>query len=575
MDANARQSIIDRISQANNVLVTVKSSPSVDSLAACIGMTLFLNKLGKHGTAVFSGDIPSTVEFLKPEETIEENTDSLRDFIISLDKSKADKLRYKVEDEVVKIFITPYKTSITDKDLDFSQGDFNVDVILAIGVHAKEDLDQAIVSHGRILHDATIISINNGPGGSLGTLHLEDPQASSLSEMLVSIAEGLKPDSFDAQIATAFLTGIVAETERFSNKKTTPQTMSLSAKLMAAGANQQLIATQLQSHQVAGSLTKKKPAETEDGTLEIEHDSSSDQPDKTTDQSLKDETAELELPDIEASSDSSESESSLAGTARPSPTSEVGPIAPTSPEPSDTQAQSVTGSSTMEHKAATINPDVTKQELHDSTISSLEEKVHSPHADGSQPDLGAQNTDSLDQARKAVESASGDSTALPPLERTGASFLDAGVNEPPASPQPDLMATAQTPPQAPPVAPVTSNSNAVDLLMGTPQPPQPPANSQLEQPSEPGGHMPGVPGNGAPLQMPTPKAPDSWQAPAPVQDVAPPPAPINPAPPAMGGNSAPMPGPMPPSPNTMQPDVGAPGTPPPPVPPPFLPPTNQ
>ena len=41
------------------------------------------------------------------EKTIEKNTDSLRDFIIALDKSKADKLRYKVEDKFVKIFITP------------------------------------------------------------------------------------------------------------------------------------------------------------------------------------------------------------------------------------------------------------------------------------------------------------------------------------------------------------------------------------------------------------------------------------------------------------------------------------
>src|SRR5206468_10962115 len=116
MDDVKRQ-IIDRLQNANNILVTVSANPSVDQLAACIGLTLLLNKMNKHATAVFSGKVPSTIEFLKPEETIETNTDSLRDFIISLDKSKADKLRYKVEDEVVKIFITPYKASISEKDL--------------------------------------------------------------------------------------------------------------------------------------------------------------------------------------------------------------------------------------------------------------------------------------------------------------------------------------------------------------------------------------------------------------------------------------------------------------------------
>src|SRR3712207_8902319 len=45
---------------------------------------------------------------------------------------------------------------------------------------------------------------------------------------------------------TLFRSGIVAETERFSNNKTSSVTMSVSAKLMAAGANQQLVATKLQ-----------------------------------------------------------------------------------------------------------------------------------------------------------------------------------------------------------------------------------------------------------------------------------------------------------------------------------------
>src|ERR1700759_3403141 len=115
-----KTSIADRLKQANNILVTVSANPSVDQLAACIGLTLALNKLGKHATAVFSGEAPSTIQFLQPEKTLEKNTDSLRDFIIALDKSKADKLRYKVEDNVVRIFITPYKTSISEADLEFS-----------------------------------------------------------------------------------------------------------------------------------------------------------------------------------------------------------------------------------------------------------------------------------------------------------------------------------------------------------------------------------------------------------------------------------------------------------------------
>ncbi len=279
MDQN-KQQIIERLTQATNVLVTVSANPSVDQLAACIGLTLFLNKLGKHATAVFSGQAPSAIEFLEPETTLEQNTDSLRDFIISLDKSKADKLRYKVEENIVKIFITPYRTSLSDADLNFSQGDFNVEAVVALGVQEKEDLDQAITSHGRILHDATVMSVNTTATSALGSINWSDPSVSSLCEMVTGLTNDLKKDGYDNQIATALLTGIVAETERFSNEKTSPNTMTLAATLMGAGANQQLIATKLQPKaeeaaplpQEEAVVPEQKTTATSDGALSINHD---------------------------------------------------------------------------------------------------------------------------------------------------------------------------------------------------------------------------------------------------------------------------------------------------------------
>jgi hypothetical protein len=253
-DTSVKQQIVDRLKDSSTILVTVNSNPSVDELSGALGITLLLNKLNKHATAVFSGAVPPAIEFLNPEKTFENTVDSLRDFIIALDKEKADHLRYKVVDDMVKIFITPYKTTISEKDLDFSQGDYNVESVLAIGVQREEDLDRALESHGRILHDATVASLSLGGTTSLGGLEWVDGKASSYSEMLVSLASALKQDKtlLDEQIATAFLTGIVAATDRFSNDKTSSDTMTLAANLMAAGANQQLIATKLEEdHEIS------------------------------------------------------------------------------------------------------------------------------------------------------------------------------------------------------------------------------------------------------------------------------------------------------------------------------------
>ena len=235
--------------------------------------------MNKHATAVFSGNIPPAITFLDPQKTFENTVDSLRDFIIALDKEKADHLRYKVDGDVVKIFITPYRTTITSDDLDFSQGDYNVELVLALGVKTRDDLDNALSAHGRILHDATVASISAGNVVSeLGSINWREENASSLSEMLVSLSDAFKNDkgTLDEQIATAFLTGIVAATDRFSNDRTSSKVMTIAAQLMSAGANQQLIASKLEE---AHEIGDTKPGNSGKG----ESDGGSANSDGTTD----------------------------------------------------------------------------------------------------------------------------------------------------------------------------------------------------------------------------------------------------------------------------------------------------
>jgi len=290
-DQNPKQIVAQRLKDANNILVTVGRNPGVDDLSAALALTLILDKLGKTPTAVFSGKIPPAIEFLEPGKTFDTNVDSLRDFIIALDKEKADRLRYKVEDDVVRVFITPYKTTISEKDLTFSQGDFNVDLIVAFGVEKREDLDAAITAHGRILHDAAVITIDQFPGGSsLGEIDWNDTEASSLSEMLMSLTESLQSGLLDQPISTAILTGLVSATDRFRNEKTSPKVMTMAAQLMAAGANQQLIANKLEEATTVttGKLNSvaepenvdlaqepEQPKKKNDGEIKVEHGESS------------------------------------------------------------------------------------------------------------------------------------------------------------------------------------------------------------------------------------------------------------------------------------------------------------
>jgi hypothetical protein len=269
---NAQQQIVESIKSTSNILVTVSTNPSVDELSAALGLTLLLDKMDKRATSVVSGDIPPAIKFLDPDKTFENSADSLRDFIIALDKEKADHLRYKVEGDSVKIFITPYKTTLSQDDLEFSQGDYNVELVIGLGVKDQDHLDKALDTHGKILHDAKVMTITAGADASnLGSVDWHDNNASSLSEMIGALAEQLKGAEplLDEQTSTALLTGIVSSTDRFSNNRTSSKVMTMAAQLMAAGANQQLIAAKLEeAHDIAPAQDSgSSPLATSDGSV--------------------------------------------------------------------------------------------------------------------------------------------------------------------------------------------------------------------------------------------------------------------------------------------------------------------
>ena len=241
-NADFIRQIIAKITASENILVALSRNPSVDEIASAVGLALFLEEAGKHVTAIYSGETPNVLEFLKPEETFEDNTDSLQDFIIALNKEKADHLRYKVDGDYVKVFITPYKVKIDQDDLEFSHGDYNVDLVMALNVPTASDLDAALSEHGRIMHDASAIDITTGEPGRFGEIEWSDPESSSVGEMVADLLMTIKKPEIQPEVATALLTAMMAATNRFANENTKSTTMTMAAKLMELGADQQLIA---------------------------------------------------------------------------------------------------------------------------------------------------------------------------------------------------------------------------------------------------------------------------------------------------------------------------------------------
>ena len=151
--------------------------------------------------------------------------------------------------------------------------------MISLNVPAATELDAALKEHGRIMHDATSINITNGAAGKFGDVEWVDAKASSISEMVSKLAFELE-GKMDASTATALLTGLVAATDRFKNPATTPDAMVLAAKLMGAGADQQLVVQNVQGEVVfdgeaAGAKNVVVPEADSDAVSESDVDSGS------------------------------------------------------------------------------------------------------------------------------------------------------------------------------------------------------------------------------------------------------------------------------------------------------------
>lgn len=239
------EKVAEKIQRGANILIALSKDPNLDEMSAAIALAIVLDQQKKHVTAIYSGKAPNALEFLKPEETFEKDTSSLQDFIIALNKSKADHLTYKLDGDYVKIYITPYKGQVKKEDLEYSYGDYNVDLVIVFNVNAGTEIDSALSEYGRIMHDASAINITSGLPGRFADLEWSDPEKSSVCEMVYDLLKELEITELSQEVATALLTGILSATERFSNNRTKPTTMAVASKLMEAGADQQLISANI------------------------------------------------------------------------------------------------------------------------------------------------------------------------------------------------------------------------------------------------------------------------------------------------------------------------------------------
>jgi hypothetical protein len=245
MDLTPKQQTSEAIRQAETILVTTGQHPTIDQIAAVVGLAAILRKFGKKVSAVISDSVPGSVQMLDIK-TIDRSLGGLRDFVLKLDVTKAevDKLRYEVIDGKLNIFVTPFKGGFAPSDVTFDYGsyNFNYDLAVVLGVPSKSRIDRVYDQNRSLFESIPLVNLDfHRSNENYAAVNLIEPNASSLCEMLVALSESLQSGIIDAEIATALLMGIMASTDRFTATHTTSKSLTVAAQMMAAGAKQQAV----------------------------------------------------------------------------------------------------------------------------------------------------------------------------------------------------------------------------------------------------------------------------------------------------------------------------------------------
>ena len=242
-----KQEVVERVKEADNILIITSGSPRIDQLSACLGLIGILQDLDKNAIFVHSGETTEVIDFLEPDKVIQKDAESLRDFIISFNQSKVDKFRYNQEGNQYNILLTPAQREvITKDDIEFRKGDFNIDLVLALGIESKSNIDPSVSKHSQLIEEIPMVNIVAGKkGSSLEAPYWQEDSASSLGEAIYELSQSLEMKKLPRPVANALLTGIVDQTERYRTKRTKSQTMHVSAELLEMGGDLQLVADNL------------------------------------------------------------------------------------------------------------------------------------------------------------------------------------------------------------------------------------------------------------------------------------------------------------------------------------------
>ena len=248
MKITPQQQIVNLIKNKDKILLISHRKPDGDAIGSVLALYTVLRSIGKDVLAVSSDSVPDIYNFMPNLDVINTNFKNSQDFIITLDcaKVEVDKLKYNLEDNKVNIVVSPLSGSFSEKEVSFSKGESNFDLIIVLDSADLEQIGRIYEQSSDLFFSAPVINIDHHASNIFfGNVNLVDITAASTTEILFEVIQKMEKIEnkklITEDVATLLLTGIITDTGSFQNPNTTPKSFDIAAELIDFGARQQEI----------------------------------------------------------------------------------------------------------------------------------------------------------------------------------------------------------------------------------------------------------------------------------------------------------------------------------------------
>ncbi len=233
------------LERSNRPLIVLKELANIDDFTTSFGIAAYISRLEKPIDIVSAGGrSPEMLNFLSVAQPVKGDLPNIRSLVIKVNArdAKVDELSYAVIDNELQIHVTPKSGAWVESDVRISAESYRYDLIVTIGAPDLASLGALSETYADFFAQTPIVNLDHLAGNeAYGNLNIVDIGASSVSEVVLNLFRKKDEGLIDPELATAFLTGMIAKTKSFRSPYVTTKTLESAATLIAKGARREEI----------------------------------------------------------------------------------------------------------------------------------------------------------------------------------------------------------------------------------------------------------------------------------------------------------------------------------------------